>query len=303
MELRQLRYFVTIADTHSLTKAAQQLYISQPALTENIKNLEQELNTRLFTRSRKGMELTNAGSTFLDYAKSLLNQANRAVEIVNQAESEPRGEVSLAMPASISHTLSVNLFTYINERYPGITLRLEEFFTSSMDYVFDSSSFDFIVTFDVKKNINTNVELLYKEKLFLITQFNEKRNRKTIDFKELANYPLMMPRLRHGLLPKVGILAEEYGIELDILPSIAPLYIMLRLTEAGKANAVLPWRVIRELVESKKISAYEIVNPVIKRSINLISPSDRPVSHATEVVIATLKEVVNESRQGDALGR
>ena len=126
MELRQLRYFVAIVDHGSLSRAAQVLHMAQPALTQQLRQLEEELQAQLLHRSPQGVLSTDAGKLFYEHAQAILKQVGDARSAVNQSATRPAGSVSLALPHSISGALALPLLLASRERYPEITLQLTE---------------------------------------------------------------------------------------------------------------------------------------------------------------------------------
>ena len=104
MELYQLRTFAAVAEEGHLTRAAERLHISQPAVSGQIKALEQELDARLFERSSRGVALTEAGRVFLVHAKVVLADAERARHAVRESASLPSGEVALGLPTTVMDT-------------------------------------------------------------------------------------------------------------------------------------------------------------------------------------------------------
>src|SRR5262245_19763197 len=102
MELRQLRYFVGVAEAGSLLKASSRLHVAQPALGQQVAALEDELGSKLFERSSRGMSLTEAGRTFLEHAKAVLANVERARAAVRETAAVPRGEVVIGFPTTIA---------------------------------------------------------------------------------------------------------------------------------------------------------------------------------------------------------
>lgn len=98
MELRHLRYFVAVAEELHFSRAAERLRISPPSLTEQIRDLEQELGASLFTRTKRNVALTDAGAHFLDEARLTLRQAEHAVHVARLAGRGEMGRVEIAMP-------------------------------------------------------------------------------------------------------------------------------------------------------------------------------------------------------------
>jgi len=132
MELRQLRYFVAIADHGSLSRAALVLHVAQPALTQQVRQLEEELGAQLLHRSAQGVLCTDAGKVFYEHAQAILKQVADARSAVTQSTTRPAGSVTLGFPHSISGALALPLLTATRARYPEITLQLTEELSGSL---------------------------------------------------------------------------------------------------------------------------------------------------------------------------
>ncbi len=201
MELRHLRYFVVIAETGSLSAAAQNLHIAQPALTQNIKSLEEELNTTLFERSRKGMTLTDTGIQFLTQAQTILRQVSNAKQSILDAEDDPAGSVSIVSPASVSHVLTVPLYESLQQNYPRIELAIREGLTGDLERRFDLDLDDIFMDFDTEETPEYSVEALLREELFFVERYQPGLP-DTINFVELSDYPLFLPRQKRDAMSK-----------------------------------------------------------------------------------------------------
>ncbi|NIJ18154.1 LysR substrate-binding domain-containing protein [Sphingobium vermicomposti] len=126
MELRQLRYFVTLADTGNFHRAAERLHISQPPLTVAIRKLEAELGATLFDRGSRGVTLTPAGRSSLEIARATLAQADRFREAVREGAVGERGRLRVGFVGSATFELLPRLITEYRRRYPAVELVLEE---------------------------------------------------------------------------------------------------------------------------------------------------------------------------------
>jgi LysR family hca operon transcriptional activator len=125
MELRHLRYFVAVADAGSLTVAAEQkLHTSQPSLSRQIRDLEQEVGVPLITRSTHGIELTAAGKAFLDHARMSLLQAEAAKEAALRAAQPPKPTFALGFLSGAEIDLLPDVNRVLREAFPGIDIRL-----------------------------------------------------------------------------------------------------------------------------------------------------------------------------------
>jgi DNA-binding transcriptional LysR family regulator len=127
MELRHLRYFVAVAESGSITKAAQRLGIQQPPLGQQIRALETELNVQLFERAPKRIALSNAGKEFLDDARRILESAKEAIEKVRRFDRGEQGLLTVGFTSSASmHPIAPRILGAFNDAYPLAKVEVEE---------------------------------------------------------------------------------------------------------------------------------------------------------------------------------
>lgn len=127
MDLRRIRYFVAVAEELHFGHAAARLHISQPPLSQQIQALEKELGVQLFIRENKRVRLTPAGQIFLDEARSLLDQAARAVEVTQRAARGETGLLRIGFTSSLPYArIMPRIIQHFRNRYPHIQLQLEE---------------------------------------------------------------------------------------------------------------------------------------------------------------------------------
>src|SRR5262245_6521556 len=127
MDLRHLRYFIAVAEEGHVTRAAERLGMQQPPLSQRIKAIERELGAQLFRRKARGVELTAAGHAFLDNARAVLAQLDRAFETTRRTARGEEGRISVGIaPASSLHPFVPRVIRAFREAYPLVTVRLEE---------------------------------------------------------------------------------------------------------------------------------------------------------------------------------
>ena len=126
MELRQLRYFATLAEELHFGRAAKRLSLTQPPLSLAIQNLERDLGVRLFERTRRSVALTHAGKAFLDEARQTLARADRAVDHAQRAGRGEVGRLAVGFLANTAYTLLPPVLHEFRRGYPGVTLDLRE---------------------------------------------------------------------------------------------------------------------------------------------------------------------------------
>jgi DNA-binding transcriptional LysR family regulator len=126
MELRQLRYFVAVAEAGSLTRAAARLHIAQQSLSQQIRTLEAQLGVTLFVRSSRGVALTDVGAVLLREARPVLARADRAVEAVRRAARGEQGELRVGFLSTVANYFMPPVVRAFRERHPGVTLHTED---------------------------------------------------------------------------------------------------------------------------------------------------------------------------------
>jgi Transcriptional regulator len=126
MELRHLRYFVAVAEVLSFRRAAERLRVAQPALSKQIKDLEEEIGTRLLDRNTAGVLLTDAGQLFFDEARAILERVDRAVNAAREAEKGDRGRLTIGALGPISSSFLPPALAAFSRQYPEVDVMLHE---------------------------------------------------------------------------------------------------------------------------------------------------------------------------------
>ncbi len=126
MELRHLRYFVAVAEEQNVTRAAARLHVSQPPLTRQIHDLEDELGVALFERSGKSIRLTDAGRVFLNEARAALKRVDEAVQTVRAVAAGKHGELHLGYAPSPTVEILPKLLRALQKKFPGVRVMLHD---------------------------------------------------------------------------------------------------------------------------------------------------------------------------------
>lgn len=295
MDIRQIRYFVAVAESKSLTRAVERLSVEQPALSVNIKRLEEELGQQLFHRSAKGMQLTHAGNELLSHAYGILRQVASAVRGVRDINKDPQGSVVVAMPPSVSHALTWPLYRYVNEHYPGIELDLEEGLKGILVRGFELGQFDILIHFDVEPTRSWETSPLFRENLYLVNPIVslDANDNSDISFRELAEHKIVLPSSRNSLGVLLNETARKIGIQLQGLNVHSAYHQTLLLMKAGAASAILPTSAIHDL-RGDFVTARKIVDPELVREAAIITHADRPQSYAARKVVQAIRKTVEE---------
>lgn len=299
MNFRRIQHFIEVAEIGNLSKAAKRLNIVQPALSQSIRRLEEDLNVALFSRSRKGMELTEAGQQFLISALGIINQYNRAREDISTLAKDPSGLVSVAMTASALNVLTVPLCQLLDETYTNIDLNLDEGLAGNIMKGFESGTYDLVVSYMATPTDSIGVEPLIEEDLFLTGPFEANANTRDIQFDHLSKYPLIMPQEQHGIHQMISDIAQERGVELSKTRVAAALNPTIELVAARQGYSLLPMSAIHNRLDRRGLIARRVIRPKLSHTVYMSYPTHRPLTQATLAVMKLIRLAVAQVHAED----
>jgi len=294
METRRLATFVRIVDVGSLTRAADVLHIAQPALSQQINALEAELGQRLLTRSKQGVEPTEAGAALYRHAQVILKQLDDAVAEVGLLGREVAGQVFLGLaPYSTANLIALPLLAAVRERYPHIVLRVTDNFGLVLSEAMMSGRVHLAILYDAGPIKGLVFERLITEELVLVcgpsTAVGDE-----VSVEVLAELPLMLPSPLHTIRKAVNLACDVAGIQPLVVAEVESVGLMGRAVSAGLAATVLPGSVAERLISGSDLRMVRIA-PAIKVHLSLGTPSSLPLSRAAECVRDLLRHVVAAS--------
>lgn len=294
METRRLATFVRIVDVGSLTRAADVLHIAQPALSQQINALEAELGQRLLTRSKQGVEPTEAGAALYRHAQVILKQLDDAVAEVGLLGREVAGQVFLGLaPYSTANLIALPLLAAVRERYPHIVLRVTDNFGLVLSEAMMSGRVHLAILYDAGPIKGLVFERLITEELVLVcgpsTAVGDE-----VSVEVLAELPLMLPSPLHTIRKAVNLACDVAGIQPLVVAEVESVGLMGRAVSAGLAATVLPGSVAERLISGSDLRMVRIA-PAIEVHLSLGTPSSLPLSRAAECVRDLLRHVVAAS--------
>ena len=294
MELRQLRYFVAIAESGSFSRAAEKVFVAQSALSHQIAQLEHELGTALFHRSRRGIELTEAGQRFAPHAVSILRQTEEAVASARQTTDEPSGKVVFGIPHSASNALALPLLRAVRQRLPRVQLELTEELTGNLSQQLTTGQLNLAVLFDDGNLPEFEHAPMLRERMYLIEPaLPGKKPPRRITLKQALSRPLVLPASPHGVRPIIEAAALKAGLAApQVEADISSISILRTSLLAGMGRTLLPVMPLRQEVEAGLLWASEIVDPPLERVLAICWSRHIPVSSASQAVKQLTQELV-----------
>ena len=302
MDLRQLRYFVGIVDSGSLTKASRLLCIAQPALSQQISKLEAEVGRSLLHRSARGVAPTGNGLALYHHARFMLRQQEQALAIARQDAGEIRGMVSLGLPATTLHAMGLPLVRRIRDRHPGILLNVVEGTAGSLAQMLRHDELDLAVLFDLDACPQGRAEQLLDEELFvLLPQESDfvAAGREAVGLEEVARLPLLLPTGSHGLRRRVGAEFDGRSLVPNVVAEIDSFTLLMDCVRDGLGVTIKPMSAVSQAgCTAAGWRALRIADARIRRRNYLYTARAEDVSRAAITVASELREVTGALVRG-----
>jgi LysR family nitrogen assimilation transcriptional regulator len=293
MELRQLRYFVAIVDHGSLSRAALILHVAQPALTQQLRQLEEELGVQLLHRSAQGVLSTDAGKVFYEHAQAILKQVADARSAVAQSAERPSGAVTLGLPHSISGALALPLLTATRDQYPEITLQLTEELTGNLGDQLKSGRINLAVLFDDGQLGQFATTPLVEEELRFICRTDRPygKGEQSLTLQQALATKLILPGLQHGVRPRIESVARTAGLTVGNVIEINSIAILKSALLADMGATLLPSAPVLDELQRGTLRAQRIDQPSISRTVVLCYSRNIPLTNAATAISRLVRQV------------
>ncbi|WP_458098189.1 LysR substrate-binding domain-containing protein [Roseomonas sp. WA12] len=293
METRRLEYFVFIVDVGSITKAAAQIGIAQPALSQQLAILEAEFKTKLVDRTPQGVEPTAAGTVLYQTARIVLRHIERARDAVKLASATPSGPASVGLPISTAMLLSMPLLQTMRSRYPNIQLQITEGLSGHLRELLIRARLDVALLFEALPTPGLTIEQLWCEELLLIAPANCSLP-DPISLEMAASLPLIMPATGNGARTVLDAVLARHALTPKIAAEIDSIATLKRAVEAGLGYTFLPWAAVHQELAESRLSALAVEAIGLQRMVSLCTPSGLPPTAAAELLAHQIRDQVAE---------
>jgi LysR family nitrogen assimilation transcriptional regulator len=292
IEFRQLHYFVTIVDACSITQASTILHIAQPALSQQIKDLENELGVKLLHRSIKGVTPTLEGVALYSHAQKILSLRDQTSEVVKKAIGVLSGRVRLGIPSSISMILAAPLFAALKKNYPDIVLELYESPSTYLSAQLLDGRVDLSLLVDQVPAPGVMVSPLVREHILLVQSKSSARfkSRKSIDFSELNDTDFMLTTRASTLRGMVEKAFKKARISPRISAEASSIQTLLTVVADGDLSTLIPYSAL-SWYPVLEILHWVPVKPSITRDLMVAQCASVSLSPATQCVKELIVQV------------
>lgn len=292
MELRQLRYFIRVVELGSMGRAALDLGLGTPALSQQISRLESELSTRLLQRTATGVLPTDAGLGFFRQAQLAIRHADAAAQAARQARLA--GHVSIGLAPSTSGVLALPLMEAMRERYPDVRLRLVESLSGNLSTMLNARQLDLAVLFETDGARRWSVLPLLDERLFVIGRRDlpGMPTGRNVRIAQLAGLPLVLPSGTHGLRAIVDAAFARERCGPHVVLEVDGLAVLMDAVRAGLAATIQPGAATVRL-PADEMARIELAERSARRRNLLASLSDDELSPAALAARVVLRSVAS----------
>ena len=233
IDLELYRIFYVVAKNKHMTRASEELHISQPAISQSIKKLEDQLGGALFLRSNKGMELTEEGKMFYEYVKG-------ALELINNAENEftsfkdlSKGEIKIGCSATLTKLIIMDVLKDFHKDYPNININITNDLTSNLINDLKLGKLDLVIYNESNiKETNLSLEKIKELKQGFI--YNDEFYKDNINsFEDLNKYPLILQKSESNSRKLLDHIALENNVKLIPSMEVVSQDLITEFTNAG----------------------------------------------------------------------
>lgn len=303
MNLKQLEYFVSVAELGSFSKASIVLDIAQPALSRHVRLLETDLRTTLLIRNGRGVILTDSGKRLYDHSIGILQLMSRARDDIETNRNMPSGRIVVGLPPSYGRLFTLPLVQEFKDSLLKARLSIVEGLSAHLSEWIATGRADLAVLVNPDPNPALEIQPILKEPVCLVGAKGSLGNKSDgIKFNELTSLPLILPERTHAIRKLLEAQSALAGIKLQVAWEISSITSILNLVQARHGYAVLPRSSVAVNGAPENFSLSPILEPTLTCTLCLATSSSKALTPLILHVHRLLRELAI-SRQSRELIR
>jgi LysR family nitrogen assimilation transcriptional regulator len=288
MDLRQLRYFTAIVEQGSFSKAALKLRVAQPALSQHLRHMEDELGVALLHRGTRGVQPTEAGERLLTKARIILAEFAELRDSVRGEQAAPAGEVRIGLPGTVSEQFSVPLIEATQERFPDVRIRVAEAMSGFVLDWLRKGEVDLAVIYSTSDPKGLGIHHVLTEELCLfgvsaLTALKTPAGQ-AVTLTQAAGLDLILPGPGHGLRDQIDEAAAGINATVHAAVEIESYTQIKRLAERGLGYSILPRMAVRAQEKAGIFQTWPLEEPSLYRKVYLAYSTERPMTAAARAI-------------------
>lgn len=291
MDIKHLQYFIEVTNFNNFTRAADHLFITQPAISKMIKNLENELGVELFDRSRKQLILTDAGKVVLEQAK-LIDKAFRNLETeVDNLLGLKKGHIRIGLPPIIDASFFPQILSRFHEQYPNITFQLVEDGSKKIEESVQKDQIDIgVIVLPTNTSLFHHFSFLEEDINLIVYPSHPFANREEIDLAELENESFILFNKDYVLRDLIISSCSEAGFSPHIVTESSRWDFIEEMVYCKLGVALLPESLCRH---DERVRSIKVNQPSISWKLGFIWSKDHYLSYAAKEWLKYTKEALN----------
>jgi LysR family nitrogen assimilation transcriptional regulator len=284
MDLKQLKYFVTVADFGSFSRASESLSVAQSALSRHVADLEIELKQKLFYRTGRGVTLNEAGKRLYAHGRGILEQASRAKQDLMHHSDVPMGKVVLGLPFSVGRIFSARLVQSFVKSFPQVTLSVVEASSRHILEWLAAGRIDIGLVFNATEAPGIKAKLLVEDELCLMTAREGTLPKRSgvIRLRDLPKLSIIIPGSPHTLRTFVDAHLRRAGLALDVKIEVDSVSTIVDLVRSNVGSAILPATTLLAYSAERDLIAHRIV-PRLPFRLEMVAYESRPQTTAARL--------------------
>lgn len=290
MDLKQLRSFLMVAESGSLSSASDRLRLAQPALSRQIRLLEEEIGCELFLRSGRGMQLTEHGSALLARVAGLVKQLDNSIEDVRSLVAEPTGQVVLGCIPTASHVVAGRIAIRVARELPKVSLRIVEGYAGHLIDWLHRGEIDLAVLYGPSSDLHLRISDIMFEELVLVSPAEWRPEGEEFPVAGLGELNLVLPSRPHGLRLVVEAAAAKAAASINVRYEADSFRVLKDIVAAGLGHTILPLSAFYREPQMEPYRITRLVRPRISRHLVMALPLNRQDTKAT----ATVRDLVKD---------
>lgn len=294
MEIKQLTYFLRIAELGSFSQAARAMDVAQPVLSRQIRMLELELRASLFVRHGRGVALTEKGRLFASHAQGIVHQTEQSIDAIRMMTRNIAGRFVLGMPPSLCTLLAAPLYNEARRLYPDLKPVIREGLSQHLLEWLRSGTLDCALAYNVTATEDFDSQMLGTEKRWLISTPKTQPKAKQLSLKQIAQLPLVIPARPHSTRAMLDAALAEEQLKVKVAAEVDAIPAILRLVQTGFGHGVLPLSSLAAFGMSGKFVATPINSNKLNSQLSIVTSQRRPEVSAQKAVSALITKLATQ---------
>jgi len=295
MDLKQLSYFVRVAEMGSFTRASIVLDIAQPALSRQVRLLEVELRQSLLIRNGRGITLTEAGKVLLEHSRGVLHQMERLREELSRVRGSLAGRVAVGLPPTLGRILAVPLTREFKALMPDATLAIVDGLSKTMQESLLTGQLDIALVYNALPTPGIELRPLLQDELLLVQgRLDPSASSDPVELADIARYPLIIPGRPNALRMHVETALLNISAQPRIAMEVNSVATILDLVADGVGSAILSQHAVLTAAQPERFTLRRIVKPGLFPLLSMATGADRPATSTQQATLDILERIARD---------